>query len=93
MICNRDKRCIAYLPEIVFLVLHRWFEKYNHREMLLCRGSRNRSLRLRLFAAVFFVVLAWGLAWGSEAVWRKGIVRLWHFATRSIITAIAIAAR
>ena len=28
-----------------------------------------------------------------KRLWRKGIVRLWHFATRSIITAIAIAAR
>jgi hypothetical protein len=48
---------------------------------------------MRLFAAVFFVVLAWGLAWGSEAAMAQDIVRLWHFATRSIITAIAIAAR
>ena len=27
---------------------------------------------MRLFAAVFFVVLAWGLAWGSEAAMAQG---------------------
>ena len=80
---------------IGMVVLRRWFEKYNHREMLLCCGSRQLgSLR---HAIVGGSLLSWylhgALLGARKPLWRKDIVRLWHFATPSIITAIAIAAR
>ena len=79
------------LAGIGMVVLRRWFEKYNHagNAAMLRPSAMWGAYGMRLFAAVFFVVLAWGLAWGVGSRYGARILSVCGILRRAALSLLS----